>query len=61
MNLLTLENVTKTYGEKVLFQNIDLQISQGQKELKLVKPAQEKKSKEVKPVVQEINEISSVK
>lgn len=31
MNLLTLENVTKTYGEKVLFENIDLQISQGQK------------------------------
>ena len=31
MNYLTLENVTKTYGEKVLFQNINLQISKGQK------------------------------
>jgi len=31
MNYLTLENVTKTYGEKVLFQGIDLQISKGQK------------------------------
>ncbi|MCG8327188.1 MAG: ABC-F family ATP-binding cassette domain-containing protein [Chitinophagales bacterium] len=31
MNYLTLENVTKSYGEKVLFQNLDLQISQGQK------------------------------
>lgn len=31
MNYLTLENVTKTYGEKVLFQNISLQISKGQK------------------------------
>ena len=31
MNFLTLENVTKTYGEKVLFQGIDLQISKGQK------------------------------
>lgn len=31
MNYLTLENVTKTYGEKVLFQNITLQISKGQK------------------------------
>lgn len=40
---------------------IEAQISQGQKELKLVKPAQEKKPKEIKPVVQEINEISSVK
>lgn len=28
---MTLENVTKTYGEKVLFQNISLQISKGQK------------------------------
>ena len=40
---------------------IEAQISQGQKELKLVKPAQEKKAKEVKPVVQEINEISKAK
>jgi cytoskeletal protein CcmA (bactofilin family) len=40
---------------------IEAQISQGQKELKLVKPVQEKKPKEVKPVVQEINEISNAK
>ncbi|KPK02211.1 MAG: hypothetical protein AMK71_03085 [Nitrospira bacterium SG8_35_4] len=39
---------------------IEAQISQGQKELKLVKSTQEKKPKEAKPVVQEINEISSV-
>lgn len=31
MNYLTLENVTKTYGDKVLFQNLSLQISKGQK------------------------------
>ena len=31
MNYLTLENVTKTYGEKILFQGIDLQVNQGQK------------------------------
>lgn len=31
MNYLSLENVTKTYGEKVLFRNINLQISKGQK------------------------------
>ncbi|MDX1942794.1 MAG: ABC-F family ATP-binding cassette domain-containing protein [Saprospiraceae bacterium] len=31
MNYLKLENVTKTYGEKVLFQNVSLQISKGQK------------------------------
>lgn len=31
MNYLTLENGTKTYGEKVLFQNITLQINRGQK------------------------------
>lgn len=31
VNYLTLENVTKTYGEKVLFENITLQISKGQK------------------------------
>lgn len=31
MNYLTLENVTKTYGEKVLFQDLSLQISKGQK------------------------------
>ncbi len=31
MNYLTLENVTKTYGEKVLFRNISLQISKGHK------------------------------
>jgi ABC transport system ATP-binding/permease protein len=31
MNYLSLENVTKTYGEKVLFRNIQLQINKGQK------------------------------
>ncbi|MBK6902689.1 MAG: ABC-F family ATP-binding cassette domain-containing protein [Saprospirales bacterium] len=31
MNYLSLENVTKTYGEKVLFQDLNLQISKGQK------------------------------
>ncbi|MDX2066788.1 MAG: ABC-F family ATP-binding cassette domain-containing protein [Haliscomenobacter sp.] len=31
MNYLTLENVTKTYGEKVLFQNINLQVNKNQK------------------------------
>ncbi|MCB0705026.1 MAG: ABC-F family ATP-binding cassette domain-containing protein [Saprospiraceae bacterium] len=31
MNYLFLENVSKSYGEKVLFRNIDLQISKGQK------------------------------
>lgn len=31
MNYLTLENITKTYGEKVLFQDLSLQISKGQK------------------------------
>lgn len=31
MNYLTLENVTKTYGEKVLFQNINLQVNKTQK------------------------------
>ncbi len=31
MNYLTLENVTKSYGEKVLFENLSLQINQGQK------------------------------
>lgn len=31
MNYLTLENVTKTYGEKVLFQQISLQVNRGQK------------------------------
>ena len=31
MNYLTLENVTKTYGEKVLFQGINLQVNKGQK------------------------------
>ena len=28
---MTIENATKTYGEKVLFENISLQISKGQK------------------------------
>lgn len=31
MNYLTLENVSKMYGEKVLFNNISLQVNQGQK------------------------------
>lgn len=31
MNVLTLENVTKAYGDKVLFENIDLQINKGEK------------------------------
>jgi len=31
MNFLTLENVTKSYGEKILFEGLDLQISQGEK------------------------------
>lgn len=31
MNYLTLENVTKSFGEKVLFQNVNLQISKGEK------------------------------
>ncbi len=31
MNYLSLENVTRTYGDKVLFENIDLQISRGDK------------------------------
>lgn len=31
MNFLTLENVTKSYGEKLLFQNISLHIDKGQK------------------------------
>lgn len=31
MNFLTLENISKSYGEKVLFKDINLQINQGQK------------------------------
>ena len=31
MNYLTLENITKAYGDKVLFENINLTISKGQK------------------------------
>lgn len=31
MNYLTLENVSKSYGEKVLFDNISMQVSKGQK------------------------------
>ena len=31
VNFLTLENVTKSYGEKVLFQNISLHLDKGQK------------------------------
>ncbi len=31
MDFLTLENVSKSYGEKILFENLNLQISKGQK------------------------------
>ena len=31
MNYLTLENVTKSYGEKILFRNVNLQVNKGQK------------------------------
>ena len=31
MNYLNLENVSKTYGDKVLFENLNLQIAKGQK------------------------------
>ncbi|MBI5915113.1 MAG: ABC-F family ATP-binding cassette domain-containing protein [Bacteroidetes bacterium] len=31
MNYLTLENVTKSYGEKTLFRNVNLQVHKGQK------------------------------
>ena len=31
MNYLTLENITKSFGEKVLFENINLTIAKGQK------------------------------
>ena len=31
MNYLTIENVSKTYGEKVLFKDLNLQINKGQK------------------------------
>ncbi len=31
MNYLTLENVTKSYGEKILFRNVSLQVQKGQK------------------------------
>jgi len=31
VNFLNLENVSKTYGEKVLFDHIDLQVNKGQK------------------------------
>ena len=31
MNFLTLENITKSYGEKILFQNLSLYIDKGQK------------------------------
>ena len=31
MNYLTLENVTKSFGEKILFQDVNLQISKGEK------------------------------
>ncbi len=31
MNYLSLENITKTYGEKVLFDNLSLQVTKGQK------------------------------
>ena len=31
MNYLSLENVTKTYGDKILFRDVNLQIGRGQK------------------------------
>jgi len=31
VNYLSLENITKTYGEKVLFDNLSLQVTKGQK------------------------------
>lgn len=31
MNLLSIENLTKTYGEKVLFKNLSLGINEGEK------------------------------
>ena len=31
MNYLTLENVTKSYGPKILFQNISLNINKGER------------------------------
>ena len=31
MNYLTLENITKSYGDKILFKNIQLHINKGQK------------------------------
>jgi ABC transport system ATP-binding/permease protein len=31
MNFLTLESITRSFGEKVLFKNIDLIIDKGQK------------------------------
>ncbi|MCF8246052.1 MAG: ABC-F family ATP-binding cassette domain-containing protein [Saprospiraceae bacterium] len=31
MNYLTLENITKSYGEKTLFRNVNLQVNKGQK------------------------------
>ena len=31
MNVLDIQNVTKAYGDKVLFEEISLQISQGEK------------------------------
>jgi len=54
--LIYRESISIAKGAK-----IEAQISQGQNELKLVKPAQEKKAKEAKPLIQEINEISGVK
>jgi cytoskeletal protein CcmA (bactofilin family) len=40
---------------------VEVQVNQGQKELKLVKPAQDKKAHQVKPVVQDIKEVSQAK
>jgi ATP-binding cassette subfamily F protein uup len=31
LNYLTLENINKSYGEKTLFRNVNLQVSKGQK------------------------------
>ena len=37
MNYLTLENITKSYGEKTLFRNVNLQVNKGQKVALLAK------------------------
>jgi len=31
LNYLTVENISKVYGDKVLFQNVNFQVNEGQK------------------------------